>query len=59
MTRADIIDILKRLPFKRDRCVVQIDQGVRDFLVRAFYRAADSVTLDLSPPGAAFEAWFE
>jgi len=38
MTRVDIIDALQRLPFKRagDRCVVQLDPGVRNFLVQAW-----------------------
>jgi hypothetical protein len=37
MTRADLVTILQRLPFKldRDRCVAQLDRGVRDFLVQA------------------------
>jgi hypothetical protein len=44
MTRADIVDILRRLHFKRDRdrCVVELDQGVRDFLVQACKIADDT-----------------
>jgi hypothetical protein len=34
MTRSDLVTVLQRLPFRRagDRCIVQLDRGVRDFL---------------------------
>jgi len=36
MTRADLVDVLKRLRFDVDeRCVIWLDRSVRDFLVKA------------------------
>jgi hypothetical protein len=35
MTRAGLITVLKRPPFRVGHCVVRIDRDVRDYLVRA------------------------
>jgi hypothetical protein len=36
MTRADIIDVLRWLQFPhKGRCLIELDKGVRDFLIRA------------------------
>ncbi len=36
MTKRDIVDVLQHLPlrYRNSTCVVRIDRGVRDFLVR-------------------------
>ncbi len=35
MTVGDLIEVLQHLPFSGGHCVVRIDRGVRDYLVRA------------------------
>jgi hypothetical protein len=35
MTRADLVEVLQHLPFVSGHCVVRLDRGVRDYLVRA------------------------
>jgi hypothetical protein len=35
MTRADLVEVLQLLPFVSGHCVVRLDRGVRDYLVRA------------------------
>ncbi len=35
MTVADLVEVLQHLPFVGGHCVVRIDRGVRDYLVRA------------------------
>ena len=40
MTRADLVDVLKRLRFDVDEhCVIWLDRSVRDFLVTALTNA--------------------
>jgi hypothetical protein len=35
MTRADLVEVLEHLPWRRnDFCVVRLDRGVRDYLLR-------------------------
>jgi hypothetical protein len=36
MKVADLVEVLERLPFARERrCLVSLDRGVRDYLLRA------------------------
>ena len=40
MTRADLVDVLKRLRFDvNDQCAIWLDRSVRDFLVTALTNA--------------------
>jgi hypothetical protein len=35
MTRADLVEVLEHLPWRRDNlCSVRLDRGVRDYLLR-------------------------
>ncbi len=42
MTKADLIEVLEHLPLQKDRCVVEIDREVRDYLLTLLRRTSPS-----------------